>query len=151
MYRILFSCLLCVSLGVLALGGRIQETTETTLNPAHLAKSFNLKKFELMSDENFSGIVSIDKHISGKQLKAIAGKYIDAKQGEKSCFVLLLNVENQKLDKEAIFEFYAEKIDNVNYENEKIYVIFKEETEMYGWIEWTNNDFKFILFHDPEL
>ena len=62
MYRILFSCLLCVSLGVLALGGRIQETTETTLNPAHLAKSFNLKKFELMSDENFSGIVSIDKH-----------------------------------------------------------------------------------------
>ena len=148
MCRVFVIILFFVSVNAIALGAKFEEPSDASVS---VVKQFGLGQFEFTNNGNFSGVINIKSHVSGKSLKVFSGRYLNAQKGDKKSFVLITSIIGDKLNKESLYEFYTKTIENIVYEDKKIYVVFKRETEMYGWIEWRNNEFTFVLFRDPEL
>jgi hypothetical protein len=116
-----------------------------------LEKDFGIDPFQIISNMKFSGVLRINKHPSQKKIIAIPGKY-NVKKNDYSTFVMILSCSSQSgLNLEAKFDFYTETIDFLAFKNNKIYVVFKDETELFGWIQWQDGQFSFVMFEDPEL
>ena len=67
--------------------------------------------------------------------------------------VSVIKCTNGKFKLEKTFNFKVKRIDHLIFteKNNSMYVSFVNETEQYGWIESTDNTYKFTMFHDPEL
>ena len=116
-----------------------------------LTRRFKINNFRLIFNERFSGVLKIKDYKPDQDLIVISGRYNEKRNGI-STFVLLLSCDGKdNLKKEAIFEFYSETIDYLSYKNDKIYVVFKDQTDLFGWIEWHNGKYNFVMFEDPEL
>jgi hypothetical protein len=121
------------------------------IDSALLEKKFNIDSFQIISNMKFSGVLRVDKHPSQKKIIAVAGRY-DAKKNDYSTFVIILSCSSKSgLNLEAKFDFYTDTIDFLAFKDNKIYVVFKDETELFGWIQWQDGQFSFVMFEDPEL
>ena len=50
-----------------------------------------------------------------------------------------------------VYKFFTKTIDNVFVKGNKLFIVFVDQTELYGWIEYENGDYLFRMFSDPEL
>ncbi len=108
-----------------------------------------IKQFTLINNDKFKNYISIKKGVFKTDLIVSAGKY--SHDNKDKTFVIILSSVDGIIRKEAIFTFYASSIDYLSFENKKIFVVFVDETEMYGWIEYINGRYIFTMFEDPEL
>lgn len=121
------------------------------INENYISSSIGIDRFKYITNERYSGIIKIKEHPSQNKITVIAGKYESPKKGI-STFILLLRCDKKKhLKKEAIFNFYADTIDFIYYKDDKIYVVFKYNTDIFGWISYIDGNYKFEMFSDPEM
>jgi len=116
-----------------------------------IAKTLKIKPFRLIKNQKFPGILLINNHKSKKQLYFISGKYNNKTTNGTTTVVIVLSCSGNSIRLESKFEFYAETIDFLFLKDEKIYVVFKDETDLFGWICWKDGKFSFEMFEDSEL
>ena len=104
----------------------------------------------LIENSFFSGVVTYA--INDKVYYGVAGRYIKPKD-EKTFVVLILTCKNGEFYQEAKFEFYGDSLDFLKYDakTQKLFVVFKDGTELYGWITRMGSEYKFEMFKDTEL
>jgi hypothetical protein len=128
-----------------------QSCNNDILTETFISTNLGIDSFKYITNERYSGILKIKEHPSQKKLIIIAGRYESSKKGV-STFILLLSCDKgTHFKKEAIFDFYADTIDFVYYKNEKIYVVFKYHTDIFGWVTYIDGNYKFEMFSDQEM
>ena len=104
----------------------------------------------LIENSFFSGVETYS--LNGEIHYGVAGRYIKP-QNEKTFVVLILTCKNGEFYQAAKYEFYGDSLDFLRYDTktQKLFVVFKDETELYGWIVRIGSEYKFEMFEDPEL
>ena len=130
-----------------------QEIPKELYDEKYLKKVLKVGSFDILKNENynFNGVLKVDKFGKYKELFCVAGRYKrKTKKGER-VFVGIMSHGSNGFKKEKVFNFFSEKIDELQFRKGLIYVVFTGESENFGWIEWKENKFNFVVFYDPEL
>jgi len=69
----------------------------------------------------------------------------------KSTKEALIFLIMRKGESKLVFKFYAKNIYDFYMSEHKLIVIFRPETEEYGWIEESNHEYVFKMFYDDEM
>jgi len=129
------------------------ESTPELFNERNLINLLKIEPFQILRNEeyDFKGFLRINKLGKQRNLILLAGKYEKKTKEGHTTFVVILRKTDNGFLKEKIFNFYTEKIDNLKYQNGLVYVIFTGESDYFGWIEWKDNDYRFIFNPDSNL
>ena len=104
----------------------------------------------LIQNALFSGIEQYT--LDGQIYYGVAGRYDQPRNG-KTLVVFIISCKKGRLVQDAKFEFYGDSLDFLRYQekSKRLYVVFKDETELFGWIKRVGSNFEFEMFEDPEL
>jgi len=133
--------------------GFSQEIPEKLFDNQYLEKILNVGSFNIIKNENyhFNGVLKVGEFGKYKELFCVVGKYREKNKNGYETFVAILSKNAKGFKKEKVFEFFREKIDELQYRDGLIYVVFTGESDNFGWVEWKEGDFSFVVYNDPEL
>ncbi len=83
----------------------------------------------------------------------IPGNYIAINNSGYKTFVAIYECNKNVITLNKLLRFYANHIEYIVYDKDKnkVAVVFVDQSELHGWIEWSNKNYQFVMFEDPDL
>jgi len=124
---------------------------EISLDPDSVAKEFGLQDYESLKAFDGKHFLYLKESEFGYDVVVIAGRYKSDSADGRQIFVLMLQKGDRGYRLQKKFEFFANDIELIEYENSKLFVNFVLESEQWGTIESDGEEVYFKLYEDPEL